>query len=632
MSRLLTALPLALFLFLASLPRAERGVHPERSEWVYPVYPQQSRGERSEGPASLLLAQEKPQTLRVTAVEQVLLLTNARVWTANPAQPWAEAVALRGNKIVAVGSNQEVAALAGEKTERLDLGGRFVMPGINDAHIHFLGGGLALAQVDLTGARSLAEIQRRIADFARANPAAACPAPDRCGAWITSRGWEYAALPDRLPTRADLDAIFPDRPVALTAYDGHTLWVNSRALQLAGVTAQSKFDGYGEIVLDPSGQPTGILKEGAMSLVRSKIRPPTRGQQLDALRRALKLAASLGITSIQNASGSEKELELYKELLDRGELTLRVRLAISVSPRTTQSDIDRIAALAKKYSGPMLAVGAIKIVLDGVIETHTAAMLEPYSDNPATAGQPRHALWRGQPAYTQEQLNRIVAQADRARIPGKAGLQVYIHAIGDRAVRMALDAFEHTRKVNGTRDSRHRIEHIETVAAEDISRFAALGVMASMEPIHADPGTIEVWSRAVGPERVQRAFAWGDLERAGAQLVFSSDWPACISLDPLRGLHNAVNRQTPDGFPPGGWVPEQRVSLETALAAYTRAGAYASFEEKVKGMIAPGMLADLIVLSADPFRATLQGESADLYKLRVLMTLFNGRILYDARK
>jgi len=628
----MAALRTALALLLLSLPvHPERSewVHPERSGWIYPVHPGQGRGERSEGPASPLLAQEQPPALRVTAVEQVLLLTNARVWTANPAQPWAEAVAIRGNKIVAVGSNDEITARFGRAQHRLDLPAGFVMPGINDAHIHFLGGGLALAQVDLTGARSLAEIQRRLIDFARANPAAACPAPDRCGAWITSRGWEYAALPNRLPTRADLDAIFPDRPVALTAYDGHTLWVNSRALQLAGVTAQSKFDGYGEIVLDASGQPTGILKEGAMRLVRAKIPPPTRAQQLDALRRALKLAASLGITSIQNASGSPEDLALYQELLERGALTLRVRLAISLSPRTTQAEIDRIAALAQKYSGPMLAVGAIKIVLDGVIETHTAAMLEPYSDNPATAGQP---------AYTQEQLNRIVAQADRARIPGKAGLQVYIHAIGDRAVRMALDAFAHTRKVNGTRDSRHRIEHIETVAAEDISRFAALGVMASMEPIHADPGTIDVWSRAVGPERVQRAFAWGDLERAGAQLVFSSDWPACISLDPLRGLHNAVNRQTPDGFPPGGWVPEQRLSLETALAAYTRAGAYASFEEKVKGMIAPGMLADLVVLSADPFRVPpvhgepVQGEPADLYKLRVLQTIFNGRVIYNATK
>ncbi len=576
-------------------------------------------------PASLSRAQRGAASPPPEA-EATLLLTHARVWTANPAQPWAEAVAIRGNKIVAVGSNEEINTLASKEAQRLNLGGKFLMPGINDAHIHFLGGGLALAQADLTGARSLAEIQRRLIDFARAHPGTACPAPDRCGAWIIGRGWEYVALPGRLPTRADLDAVIADRPVALTAYDGHTLWVNSKALELAGVTAESKFAGYGEIVLDAQGQPTGILKEGAMRLVRGKIPPFTRAQQLEALRAALKLAASLGITSIQNASGSPEDLALYQELLERGELTLRVRLAISVNPRTTQDEIDRIAALANRYSSPMLAVGAIKIVLDGVIETHTAALLEPYSDNPSTSGLPRQALWRGQPAYTQEELNRIVAMAD------KAGLQVYIHAIGDRAVRMALDAFEHARTVNGARDSRHRIEHIETVAAEDIPRFAQLGVLASMEPIHADPGTVDVWSRAVGPARVPRAFAWRALEQAGAQLVFSSDWPACISLDPIRGLHNAVNRQTTDGQPPGGWVPAQRVSLETALAAYTRAGAYASFEEKVKGMIAPGMLADLIVLSADPFRASPQNESADLYKLRVLQTFFNGRLIYNATK
>ncbi|HXG66176.1 MAG TPA: amidohydrolase, partial [Blastocatellia bacterium] len=523
-----------------------------------------------------------------------LIFTNGRIWTGNQKQPWASAIAIGGNKIIAVGDEKQVAALAGKGARSINLGGRFVMPGINDAHIHFLSGALKLFEVDLNGARSLEEIQRRVAKFAAENPGQL---------WIMGSGWEYSYLPDkRLPTRADLDAVVRDRPVFLYSYDGHTAWANSKALELAGVTAASKFAGYGELVLDEkTGQPTGVLKEGAMRLVGAKIPEPSRERKLEALRRALRMAAQLGITSIQNASGSADEVELYKELLGRGELTVRVSFAISVGPRTTQADIDRISALARRYSGPRLRVGAVKIMVDGVIETHTAAMLAPYSDAPDTAGRP---------AYTQEELNRVVAMSDRA------GLQVYIHAIGDKGVRMALDAFAHARKVNGRRDSRFRIEHIETISPDDIPRFAELGVLASMEPIHADPGTNGVWLPAVGPERAQRAFAWRSLERAGARLVFSSDWPAAISVDPMRGLHNAVNRRTVEGHPPEGWIPEQRVSVETALGAYTRSGAFASFEEGIKGVFAPGMLADLIVLSADPFKI----DPMDLHKCRVQMT------------
>lgn len=532
-----------------------------------------------------------------------LALTGGRVWTGNPAQPWAEAVAIRGDRIVAVGANQQIAGLAANETRRVDLAGRFVMPGINDSHIHFLSGALRLSQVDLNDAPSLEEMQKRVAGFVAENPGAP---------WILGFGWQYSALPGgRLPTRADLDSVVRDRPVYLAAYDGHTGWANSKALELAGVTAESKFAGYGEIVVDPATkQPSGVLKEGAMQLVRAPIPAPSREQKLEALRRMLRLAASLGITSIQNAGGSRADLELYRELLDRGELTARVSQAISVGPQATQEDIDRIAALAREFSGPRLRVGAVKLMVDGVIETHTAAMLAPYSDDPASSGRP---------AWTQEQLNRVVAMADRA------GLQVCIHAIGDRGVRMALDAFEQARKVNGSRDARFRIEHIETVSPEDIPRFARLGVIASMEPIHADPGTSEVWARAVGPERTRRGFAWRSLERAGARLIFGSDWPAAITVSPIRGLHNAVNRQTIAGRPPGGWAPQERVSLETALAAYTRSGAFASFEENIKGTLAPGMRADLLVLDADPFRA----PPSEIHKRRVVMTVFDGRVVYE---
>ena len=533
-----------------------------------------------------------------------LILTGGRIWTGDAKLPWAEAVAIRDNRIIAAGGAEDVAKLRTDTTKVVELGGRFAMPGINDAHIHFLNGAMRLSQLDLNDADSLEEIQRRLARYAQQHPQ---------DTWLLGYGWQYSVMPGGpLPTRADLDAVVADRPVFLSAYDGHTAWVNSKALEVAGVTAESKFKGFGEIVRDAAGQPTGVLKESAQGLVRSKIPAPSRAQRLDAARQAVQMAARLGITSIQNASGDESDLDIYEELLRRGELTLRVSVAISIRSGATEKRIDEVRALARKYSGPMLRVGGIKLLVDGVIESHTAAMLEPYSDGANTSGEP---------ALTQDELSRIVALADRA------GLQVYIHAIGDRGVRMALNAYEHARRVNGPRDARHRIEHIEAVSPADISRFAQLGVLASMEPIHADPGTVDVWSRAVGPERVKYAFAWRSLEQAGARLVFSSDWPAAITVSPIRGLHNAVNRQTRDGRPPGGWIPEQRVSLESTLAAYTQAGAYSSFEEKEKGTIAAGKIADVIVLSDDPFRI----PAARLHTLQVETTVFDGRVIYGGK-
>lgn len=530
-----------------------------------------------------------------------LIMTGGRIWTGNESEPWISAVAISGNRIIACGDDDKIEKYAGSRTQKINLGGRFAMPGINDSHIHFLSGSLELSQVNLFGARSLQEIQRRVAEYAKQNPDEK---------WIVGSGWEYSALPgNRLPARRDLDAVVRNRPVFLSSYDGHTTWANSKALEIAGINSTTKFDGYGEIVFDEkTKEPSGVLKEGASGLIRRLIPEPSREHKLEALRRGMKLAAQLGITSIQNASGGNETVSLYEELLQKGELTLRTSVAISVGPRTTQADINRIAAMAKQYKDSMLRVGAIKIMIDGVIETHTAAMLEPYSDDNTTSGKPN---------YTQTQLNRLVAMADRAK------LQIYIHAIGDRGVRMALNAFQHARKVNGIRDSRFRIEHIETISEADIPRFAKLGVIASMEPIHADPGTNGVWLPAVGPSRGSRGFAWHALEQAGAKLIFSSDWPAAISIDPMRGLHNAVNRRTIEGEPKEGWLPEQRVSIESALKAYTVSGAYASFEDKIKGKVAPGMLADIIVFNNDPFKI----DSMQIHKCKIDITVFDGRII-----
>lgn len=528
-----------------------------------------------------------------------LILLNGFVWTADAKKPRSSAVAIRGNRILAVGEDKEVRAFSSGSTKIVDLGGKFLMPGINDSHTHFLSSSLGMFEVDLNSTANLAEVQARILKFARENP----DAP-----WITGRGWQYTIFPSTLPDRKGIDDVVADRPVFMRAYDGHTAWANSKALELAGVNATTKFTGYGEIVRDAQGNPTGVLKEDAMDLVSSVIPRPSRELKLKALRKGIETAHALGITSIQNASGSIGDVELYDELLKSGELKLRTSFAFGVDSKTTNADIEKIVAVSKKYDSPNLRVKAVKIFVDGVIESYTAAMLAPYANKPETSGKPD---------FTAEQLNSLVAMAD------KAGLQIYIHAIGDRGVRMSLDAFENAIKVNGRRDSRFRIEHIETIQAVDMERFKKLGVIASMEPIHADPATVGVWADAIGPERASRGFAWRAIEKAGAMLIFSSDSPASITMSPWRGLHGAVNRQTFDGFPVGGWHPEHRVSIETALRAYTTNGAFASFEESLKGKVEKGMLADLIVLDRNPFEV----PASEIFKLGVTTTVFDGKIV-----
>jgi predicted amidohydrolase YtcJ len=527
-----------------------------------------------------------------------LVIRNGRVWTGDETKPFASTVVMRDGRIVAVGG-EEVATPAGAAV--IDAKGRLVTPGFNDAHLHFLGGALGLREIDLTGICTLETIQKAVGEFVEKNPGAG---------WVTGRGWEYLCFPGgKLPVKEWLDAVVKDRPVFLSAYDGHTAWVNSKALAVAGVTGATEYMGFGEVVKNGAGEPAGALKEGAQGLVRKFVPQPDRARNLQAMADGMPLLARLGITSMQNASGDEETISLFEAFAKEGKLTVRTAIAPSVGPLTDDATLREWAAKKAKFPGPGLRVAAIKLMMDGVIESHTAAMLEPYSNKPGETGKA---------AWTQPRFNTTVALAD------KLGLQIFTHAIGDRAVRMALDGYEHARKVNGVKDSRFRIEHIETIADADMGRFAQLGVLPSMEPIHADPGTVEVWSHAIGPKRLPNSFAWRSLEKAGARLVFSSDWPASISLDPIRGIHNAVNRQTVTGLPAGGWLPAQRVSVETALRAYTVNGAYASFEEGVKGQIQPGMLADVVILSQDLFRI----PPGEIHKTRVDVTVFDGRVIY----
>lgn len=559
--------------------------------------------------ACLILLQLTPVAFALqTEPRADLVLLNGRIWTGDGRDSFAEALAISGRQILEVGQNSQIRRLIGPQTRVVHLNRRLVLPGFNDSHIHFLSGSLGLTRVDLTGATSVAEMLARIKAFASQNPSLP---------WITGRGWEYTYFPGGMPTKSFIDGIVSDRPVFLSAYDGHSGWANSKALELAGIDRNTAFTGFGEIVRNEAGEPTGALKEGAQRLVSSLIPQPTRAEKLEALRKGLALAASLGITSIQNASGSPDELSLYEELHQLGQLSLRLAMAFSANEKTSDAEIARMVELQRRYQDHrQLRASAVKFVLDGVIESHTAAMIERYSDLPPTSTKPF-----GELAQTADGFRAMVARLD------KLGFQILTHAIGDRAVRETLQAYELTQSGGpaGARPAtRHRIEHIETLSPADVGRFLRLGVIASMQPIHADPGTVEVWSRAVGPERLPMAFPWATLRQSGATLAFGSDWPACISLDPLRGVHNAVNRLTTDGKPSGGWIPAQRVTLAETLRAYTEAAAWASFEERFKGRLAPGMLADLVVLSQDLFRL----DPRRIHETRVLLTIFDGRVVY----
>lgn len=534
-----------------------------------------------------------------------LIVVNARVYAGDGASELAEAVAVRGNKVIRVGTNGEIRRLRRAQTTVIDAKGGAVLPGFNDAHAHFISGGLSLDQVSLLEAKTLDEIKDTVRVWAEAHPERE---------WITGRGWYYQPFTGGLPTRQMLDALVPDRPAYLTAYDGHTGWANTRALKLAGITRRTKNPANGTVVKDPrTGEPTGVLKESAMQLMRAAAPQPTREDKLAAIRAGLGEAHRYGVTSVQNAGGSPDDLDLYNDLRKRGELTLRVYQALSADASLTDAELDRLDQVRTRFADdPLLKTGAIKLMADGVIESHTAAMLEPYANRPSTEG---HAN------FTPEQLNKVVAMLDRR------GWQVMTHAIGDDAVRMALDAYEAAARINPApeRGRRHRIEHIETIDTADIKRFGAIGVIASMQPLHAlpSPAGDEVWSTNIGTARAARGWVWNSIAKAGGKIAFGSDWPV-VTIDPLMGLHVAVNRTTLDGLPEGGWRPAERLPLRKAIDAYTRNAAWASYDELRKGTLSRDMLADLVVLSDDIFSMP-PGRITDAH---VVVTIADGKVVY----
>jgi len=533
------------------------------------------------------------------------LIVTGRVWTAETGNPWAEAVAIRDGRIAFVGSAQQAAAFSGPKTQKVAAGARLVLPGFNDAHVHMVSGALSLERVDVIEDLTLAAVQARIKAFAAAHPA---------NEWVVGRGWLYGSFPGGLPTKQQLDAVVPDRPAYIECYDGHSGWANSKALALAGITKDTKDPKNGVIVRDPAtGEPTGALKEAASGLVDAKIPLPGPEGQYQLLLKAMQYLNSLGITSAQDAALEPKDVPLFERAEREGRLSVRLQM----SPVMGQDDYPKVVAetqeLTQKYNSALLRFGSVKGFVDGVIEAHTAAMLAPYSDD-ASFGL-------GLPNWRPEELDKAVIAADAA------GLQVRLHAIGDRGVRMALDAHEAALKANGRNDRRGRIEHIETIDAADYPRFKQLGVVASMQPLHANPdqNNFEVWSRNIGLDRSGRGFSWAAIEKAGGRLVFGSDWPV-VTPDVFRGLYCAVTRKTREGTPAGGWHPELAVSLESALRHYTIDAAYMSFEDGEKGSLAVGKRADLAVLSEDLFKTTPE----TILKTKVLLTLLEGRVVYRA--
>lgn len=534
-----------------------------------------------------------------------LVILNGRVHVADEAHTVVEAVAVKGNTILQIGTTDAIKALAGPSTRVIDAKGATVTPGFNDAHVHFIEGGFALKQADLAGLTTLDEVQSVIREFAATQPA---------GAWIRGRGWLYTPFPGASPTKAQLDAVVSDRPAVMECYDGHSVWVNSAALKLAGITKATKDPVNGVIVRDPkTGEPTGHLKEAAQGLLDAVLPKETPEDRRAALQAAVTEANRLGVTSIHNAGTTLEDMALYDAARKAGALTVRAYLATRGVPGITEADVDAMDAAWKQYGDdPTVRTGIVKMFADGVIEAKTAAMLEPYAGSKSA----------GTPNMTASEMNRIVAMFD------KRGWQVQIHAIGDRAIRMSLDAFEAAAKANPApaRGRRHRLEHIEAISARDIARFAALGVIASQQPMHAALGDVNQavpkgpWPDAIGPERASRAWAWKSILSAGGRVAFGSDWPVA-PLEAGQGIWLASTRVKADR------AEDQRLSIDETLDGYTRWAAYASFDEQRKGTLEPGKLADIVVLTKDITAAPIPSKS----DVVVATTIFDGKVVYERR-
>jgi len=541
-------------------------------------------------------------------VDRIFL--NGKMWTGDDAHPTAEALAIAGDKLVAVGTNADIRKLAVADTAIVDLRARFVIPGFQDSHLHFPGP--SVNGVNLVGADTLEEFQKRIADFAKSHPNLP---------WIVGSGWGYATFPNQSPDKKYLDAVVTDRPVYVTERDGHMGIANTKALAIAGLDRNTADPPNGHIMRDASGNATGEFKESAQRLVEDHIPPENDDDVYQSVLAHMDEAAAAGLTSVQNASWTPKSWPAYLRAASEGRLKLRFRFAPIILPKEggsptahklktplTPDDLAYYKELRDTFRGPYLQFGAIKGFLDGTIDAKTAAMFDPYVGGGS-----------GIPFWEQDDLNQTVALYDRE------GFQIMLHAIGDKAIHMALDAYEYAAKTNGTSGRRHRVEHGELPKLADLPRFKQLGVIASTQAMFAspDPTALQNFAVVLGPERTSHADAFKLYDDAGAVQAFGSDWPV-YPFTPLLGIYTAVTRMTPQGTPAGGWYPENRIPVEAALRHFTRDGAYASFAENIRGTLTQGKMADLVVLSADIL--TIAPEQ--IATTKVLLTVMGGKDTY----
>jgi predicted amidohydrolase YtcJ len=523
-----------------------------------------------------------------------IAIVNARVWTGDDRRRWADAILTDGARIAVVGSSAEVMKRVTSATRVIDAKGKLVVPGFVDAHIHFLAGGLGLSSVQLRDAATPVEFTKRIADFARSK---------QPGTWIRNGDWDHELWGGELPHRDWIDRDTAEHPVWVNRLDGHMSLANSAALRAANITRDTPDVPGGTIVRDESGEPTGILKDNAQSLVTSIAPPPSDTEMDDALDAAMRFVATHGVTSVHHM-GTWEDLEVFTRGQSAGRLRTRIYAAVPI--HTWERLRDHVATVGQ--GDEWLRIGALKGFVDGSLGSHTAAMLEPFTDAPHD---------RGLFVNTPEDLYQWTKGADAA------GLHLIVHAIGDLAIRTQLDIYERVIAENGPRDRRFRIEHAQHLSAADIPRFAQFGVIASAQPYHAiDDGR---WAeRVIGAERARLTYAFRSLLDAGATLAFGSDWFVAPPT-PLEGIYAAVTRRTLDGKNPHGWISEQRITVEEALHAYTRASAFASFDDQSKGTLKAGFLADFAIIDRDITRIPPE----NIIEARVVLTAVGGRIVYE---
>jgi predicted amidohydrolase YtcJ len=534
-----------------------------------------------------------------------LLIRNAKVHTVDPARPWAEAVAVKAGRIVAVGDDAEAVAAAPRHAQEVDAAGRLVLPGFIDAHNHVRLGSDADA-VQLGAATTLDEVRAAIDAYADAHP-------DRD--WIVAEEWSYSALPEpRRPRADDLEGVAPGRAVMVLSYDVHNAWLNREGMARFGISHATPNVPFGHVELDDDGEPTGFVTDFAvMGLSRSgnaalaaQIPNFAPANAYRRLVRSLDMAAACGITTIVEPQNSIDDLALFARARDDGDLRSRLIAALFHPPGTTEAELDEFEEARRTYDDDRFRVAPVKLYIDDVIESHTAGLLEPYADDPGTSGGT---------FYEPEAFAEAIVELERR------GFQTFTHATGDLGIRTALDAVAHARRVHGPRDARHQLVHVELVHPDDLGRFAELGVVACMQPRHAAPDVVDVWREAVGTARPSLPFPWRSLAEHGAVLALSSDWNVA-QMEPLIGIYSALTRADLSGG--GAWTTKQTLDLEAAIHGYTMGSAFANFVEGDRGSVTRGKAGDLVVLSQDLFRL----EPAQILDTRVDLTVVDGRIVF----